>query len=315
MDGPTFKDSGTFVAPDGASFPSRALPEATLGKPYNHYEVVKPIPGVKEGPAIPWFGQPGKGMQYELPPGGIDQLIKDGFIVKVDGPGGGGVVPKVDTPGSGSGVTPKVETDAPKVDDVDENTRGMGQAFEREKSYYDIDGNQINAKFEDLSPDLRDMALNLKTGQSIYVDKISPKDLGDMTKWLGNEIGVFQSIHSAKLRLVMGDAVSVGGLRPGETFVVHTHPVVISHPRHFIRYDLPAMRNAGEKVEGVVDAKGMLIFFKKTGILNPRNAYGNILPMKSDFNGGFVDADGFIVGYGKIQWEETAEGVIKLKVK
>lgn len=104
MDGPTFKDSGTFVAPDGASFPSRALPEATLGKPYNHYEVVKPIPGVKEGPAIPWFGQPGKGMQYELPPGGIDQLIKDGFIVKVDAPGGGGVTPKVDT-GSGGGNT------------------------------------------------------------------------------------------------------------------------------------------------------------------------------------------------------------------
>lgn len=116
MDGPTFKDTGTFVAPDGASFPSRALPEATLSKPYNHYEVVKPIPGVKEGPAIPWFGQPGKGMQYELPPGGIDQLIKDGYIVKIEP--GGGATPKVETgtPHVDTGSGPKVETDAPKVE-------------------------------------------------------------------------------------------------------------------------------------------------------------------------------------------------------
>jgi hypothetical protein len=61
-----FKDFGAFVSPEGNSFESRALPENTKEKAYNAYEVIAPIE-VNSGPAIPWFGQSGMGIQYELP--------------------------------------------------------------------------------------------------------------------------------------------------------------------------------------------------------------------------------------------------------
>ena len=73
-----FHDTGTFVSPVGESFPSRALPASTLNKPYNTYEVLKPI-DAEAAEAIPWFGQPGKGTQYELP-AGIDDLIAGGYL-------------------------------------------------------------------------------------------------------------------------------------------------------------------------------------------------------------------------------------------
>ncbi|MFN8397064.1 MAG: DUF4157 domain-containing protein [Bacteroidia bacterium] len=89
-----FVDSGRFVAPYGADFGGRALPQSKLdGDPstgkkpdtLKGYKIVKDIP-VLEGDAIPWFGQPGGGKQYELPEGGIDKLIKDGYIVEIDAP-------------------------------------------------------------------------------------------------------------------------------------------------------------------------------------------------------------------------------------
>jgi len=59
---------GTFVSPLGTSFESRALPPSYLKtKPYFQYEVVQPIPGVTEAKALPWFGQPGMGTQFQLP--------------------------------------------------------------------------------------------------------------------------------------------------------------------------------------------------------------------------------------------------------
>ncbi len=76
-----FVDKGQFLSPKGASFESRALPENSLGKPYSVYEVIKPIPGVQEGQAIPWFGQPGGGTQYQLPGRTtVQDLIDGGFI-------------------------------------------------------------------------------------------------------------------------------------------------------------------------------------------------------------------------------------------
>ena len=81
MDNGKFKDSGTFASPAGASFGSRALPQNTLNKPLNTYEVVKPVKA-DAGPAIPWFGQPGKGTQYELSKS-IDELLKQGAIRKI----------------------------------------------------------------------------------------------------------------------------------------------------------------------------------------------------------------------------------------
>lgn len=78
-----FHDKGTFASPMGATFGSRALPAATITKPYTQYRVIKEIPNVQAGEAIPWFGQEGMGVQYELPET-IDALIKGGYIEKIE---------------------------------------------------------------------------------------------------------------------------------------------------------------------------------------------------------------------------------------
>ncbi len=77
----TFVDKGTFIAPDNVPFEQRALPDNTLQKPYNRYKVLKEIPDVKEGEAIPWFGKEGMGKQYELPYS-IKDLLDNGYIEK-----------------------------------------------------------------------------------------------------------------------------------------------------------------------------------------------------------------------------------------
>ncbi|MGJ0578241.1 TNT domain-containing protein [Xenorhabdus bovienii] len=77
-----FNDTGTFVAPAGATFESRALQQAALEKPYKVYEVIKPIKA-DSGPAIPWFGQKGMGMQHDFKPYGNDiQTLLDGSFIK-----------------------------------------------------------------------------------------------------------------------------------------------------------------------------------------------------------------------------------------
>lgn len=73
-----FRDKGTFVSPVGTPFPQRALPSSTLTKPYNQYTVMKPI-NASSGQAIPWFGQPGMGTQYELSDE-IERLLASGHI-------------------------------------------------------------------------------------------------------------------------------------------------------------------------------------------------------------------------------------------
>ena len=78
-----FVDTGTFIAPADVPFSARALPESTKLSPYNAYEVLKPIPGVKQGQAIPWLNQPGMGTQFELPKGGIDALLEGEYIRRV----------------------------------------------------------------------------------------------------------------------------------------------------------------------------------------------------------------------------------------
>ena len=82
-----FKDKGLYASPKGASFESRALPADYLTSipptPYNKYKVIKEIPNVKKGLAAPWFNQTGMGTQYELPLG-IDKLLSDGYIVKIN---------------------------------------------------------------------------------------------------------------------------------------------------------------------------------------------------------------------------------------
>ena len=58
----------------------RALPPGTdLSKPLSVYQVVKPINNVPSGPAAPWFGELGTGIQHELPLT-IQDYIEQGYI-------------------------------------------------------------------------------------------------------------------------------------------------------------------------------------------------------------------------------------------
>ncbi|MFF3563197.1 TNT domain-containing protein [Streptomyces sp. NPDC002574] len=73
-------EGGRFLAPAGTPFSQRSLPPQSLntiegGYPFNYhlYKVLRPfnvaaVP-VLAGPIEPWFGQPGNGLQYVLPPG------------------------------------------------------------------------------------------------------------------------------------------------------------------------------------------------------------------------------------------------------
>ena len=72
-------NAGKFVAPLNTPFEARSLPTQYLQtKPYNAFEVLKPIE-VDAGITAPGLGQPGLGVQYELPVS-IDVLIKRGFL-------------------------------------------------------------------------------------------------------------------------------------------------------------------------------------------------------------------------------------------
>jgi hypothetical protein len=71
-------EGGTFVSPEGIPQPMRALPPGATMRPDNVYEVVNPIE-VQAGTVVPWFGQFGLGIQYELS-GSIANLIQNGFL-------------------------------------------------------------------------------------------------------------------------------------------------------------------------------------------------------------------------------------------
>jgi YD repeat-containing protein len=68
-------EGGTFLSPEGTPDWMRSLAPGTTTKPYNVYEVVKPIE-VQSGKAAPWFGQVGQGTQYELPMSVSDAIAK-----------------------------------------------------------------------------------------------------------------------------------------------------------------------------------------------------------------------------------------------
>lgn len=74
-------EGGTFVSPEGLSYASRSLAPGTNLKPYNIYEIIKPIE-VQAGKIAPWFGEPGGGIQYEFNQS-ISQLLENGIIRRV----------------------------------------------------------------------------------------------------------------------------------------------------------------------------------------------------------------------------------------
>lgn len=70
----------SFVAPQGTSFPERALLsyyEDTV--PFFQYEVVKPLPNATQSNVLPWFGQKGRGTQFELEKP-VQWYLDNGFL-------------------------------------------------------------------------------------------------------------------------------------------------------------------------------------------------------------------------------------------
>lgn len=71
-------ETGKFVSPKGTPYKNRSLPPGSDARPYNVYEVVKPI-DVQSGKIAPWFDQPGGGIQYQFPQS-IEELIRSGHL-------------------------------------------------------------------------------------------------------------------------------------------------------------------------------------------------------------------------------------------
>jgi hypothetical protein len=70
---------GSFVADEGASFGSRSLRTSSRKAPYYTFVVTKEIPDVSAGKSIPWFGEPGMGMQYNFADS-IGTLVNLGYL-------------------------------------------------------------------------------------------------------------------------------------------------------------------------------------------------------------------------------------------
>ena len=75
-------EGGSFVSPEGVPYNARSLAPGTEFKPYNVYEVVKPIDALG-GKVAPWLDEAGGGIQYKLNQP-IDKLLEGGYIKKVE---------------------------------------------------------------------------------------------------------------------------------------------------------------------------------------------------------------------------------------
>ncbi|MFM0345892.1 TNT domain-containing protein [Paraburkholderia sp. RL17-347-BIC-D] len=73
---------GSYTSPVGTPYPMRALPPGSDLKPYNIYEVIKPIENVESSKIAPWFGELGLGKQYKLPES-VQSLLDSGHLREV----------------------------------------------------------------------------------------------------------------------------------------------------------------------------------------------------------------------------------------
>jgi RHS repeat-associated protein len=74
-------EGGSFASPVGTPFEARSLPAYSAVEPLNTYRVIKPL-AVDAGPAAPCFGQPGMGLQYDLPMS-VGDAVKKGYLERV----------------------------------------------------------------------------------------------------------------------------------------------------------------------------------------------------------------------------------------
>lgn len=72
----------TFVAEFGTPIPARSLSPQTDMSIYNTFLITAPIENVERAITAPWFGQPGMGVQYNLPLP-ISTLIHEGKMLKL----------------------------------------------------------------------------------------------------------------------------------------------------------------------------------------------------------------------------------------
>ena len=70
------------MSPIGTPYPMRALPPGSNQKPYTIYRVLKPIDNVAASKIMPWFGEIGLGIQYELPKS-VKSYIESGHLEEV----------------------------------------------------------------------------------------------------------------------------------------------------------------------------------------------------------------------------------------
>ncbi|MFJ9535136.1 hemagglutinin repeat-containing protein [Herbaspirillum sp. NPDC101396] len=77
--------SSSFLAPVGTSLEQRALSPGTNLAVRDEFIVIKPLP-VEQSNVMPWFGQPGMGVQFDTSKGvqmTIEELVKQGYLKKV----------------------------------------------------------------------------------------------------------------------------------------------------------------------------------------------------------------------------------------
>lgn len=72
---------GKYAAPRGTPFALRSLPCQDQYEIDRTYEVRKPFQ-VEAGKTAPWFGEPGGGIQYELP-ASVQTLVTAGYLQPV----------------------------------------------------------------------------------------------------------------------------------------------------------------------------------------------------------------------------------------
>jgi len=75
-------ENGSYVAPEGTPYEMRSLAPGTENKPYNVYEVLKPLDAMG-GEIISWFDQPGGGLQFKFSKS-IQQLLEEEYLRRVE---------------------------------------------------------------------------------------------------------------------------------------------------------------------------------------------------------------------------------------
>lgn len=192
---------------------------------------------------------------------------------------------------------PRDGDDRARAIDQDQ-TPQEGKRQQNESTQTSLDGHTVKLDIRDVSPEGRHVIRQLEKNGSVRVSEISPEALVEASKWFGKEVAVVQS-PAGKLRIVLGevDGILTRQIKPGEVFVVHTHPVMTTDKSHF-KTDL---QNAGVHTEAVIDWNGQVTYFNKGGILNPVSPLDGrtVLPIEG-YRAAFMGDDGKIVGYAKI---------------